>query len=271
MLRRDKRMMVGEPGLGASSEPATSNGSPFSQPALESSTGVKFETAGTTPETVPARSRWSAGSPTSAPGPVPAHGPIQRSHSHPNPAPDATSSSLPTSLLPDSRSLRVASMFAGPGERRPGATSYGLEVGQAMMNRTAVELLSPAISNSHDALHLLSEAAGRTEDLNRYAARHSTSSFASPMSPLNQTTTPKSTAGSFSRPSRPSGGMSLGPYFPANGSHASDQPIADGRGPGDSTSAFPDAGFLDAVKAWSRLRFVRAGWLTVEEAMAYVA
>jgi hypothetical protein len=34
---------------------------------------------------------------------------------------------------------------------------------------------------------------------------------------------------------------------------------------------YNDPGYLDAVKAWSRLRFVRAGWLSVEEAMAYIA
>lgn len=39
----------------------------------------------------------------------------------------------------------------------------------------------------------------------------------------------------------------------------------------DASGVFQDAGFVDAVKAWSRLRFVRAGWLTVEEAMDYIA
>lgn len=43
------------------------------------------------------------------------------------------------------------------------------------------------------------------------------------------------------------------------------------RGQPGASGGVQDPGFVDAVKAWSRLRFVRAGWLTVEEAMAYVA
>lgn len=198
----------------------------------------------------------------------------------------------------------------GPGysaERTTGPR-YGLEGGPPMMNRTAVELLSPAISNSHDALHLLSEAAGRTEDLNRqslenrYASRQSASTYNSPASSLAQAGTPRRTGSgsgsgsgagagagsgasagsgvgvgvggaggtgsagsSFPRTSH-SGSMSMGNGYQHGGaSGGSMGPMSGNRGHGD------DAGFVDAVKAWSRLRFVRAGWLTVEEAMDYIA
>lgn len=159
---------------------------------------------------------------------------------------------------------------------RPSVAGFSLEGGQPMMNRTAVELLSPAISNSHDALHLLSEAAGRTEDLNRqslenrYAARQSVSSFNSPISPLTQAGTPRSAGGSFSRPHR-SGAGSMGNYYQAGASGSGDTQAADGRGQSGPSDNPQDPGYLDAVKAWSRLRFVRAGWLSVEESMAYVA
>lgn len=162
-----------------------------------------------------------------------------------------------------------------------------------MMNRTAVELLSPAISNSHDALHLLSEAAGRTEDLNRqslenrYASRQSASTYNSPASSLAQAGTPQRTgsgagvgvggpgsaASSFPRTSH-SGSMSMGTGYQHGGvaSGGSMGSMAGNRGHGeDASGGFQDAGFADAVKAWSRLRFVRAGWLTVEEAMDYIA
>ena len=148
-----------------------------------------------------------------------------------------------------------------------------------MMNRTAVELLSPAITNTHDALHLLSEAAGRTEDLNRQslenrlAARQSVSSFNSGPSPLPQGSSPRSLGGSFVR--TPRSGMSMGgsTYYPGGASGPVDPQIAD---PGPQRESPvnnppPEPTYLDAIRAWSRLRFVRAGWLTVEEGMDYVA
>lgn len=147
-----------------------------------------------------------------------------------------------------------------------------------MMNRTAVELLSPAITNTHDALHLLSEAAGRTEDLNRQslenrlAARQSVSSFNSGPSTLPQGSSPRSMGGSFVR--TPRSGMSVGgsTYYPAGASGPVDPQIAD---PGPQRESPvnnppPEPTCLDAIRAWSRLRFVRAGWLTVEEGMDYV-
>lgn len=183
------------------------------------------------------------------------------------------STSTPTSQFQDPKNLRIPSYPVGD---RGAGTGYGLEGGPPMMNRTAVELLSPAISNSHDALHLLSEAAGRTEDLNRqslenrYAARQSSSSFNSPMSPGTQAGTPRSVGGSFSRAPRSGPGPTSG-YFPPTVQDAVDPRLSEARPHSDSPGNAQDTGFLDAMRAWSRLRFVRAGWLTVEEAMAYVA
>jgi hypothetical protein len=129
------------------------------------------------------------------------------------------------------------------------------------MNKTAADLLSPTISNTHDALHLLSEAAGRTEDLNRQSlenrARQSASSFGSQMSPAAQAGMSRGRP-SFSKPSR---STAADGYYHMNGPDYRNQGVSD----------VHDPGYLDAVKAWSRLRFVRAGWLTVEEAMAYIA
>jgi hypothetical protein len=137
-----------------------------------------------------------------------------------------------------------------------------------MMNRTAVELLSPAITNTHDALHLLSEAAGRTEDLNRFAARQSVSSFTSGPSPLAHGNSP---AGSFSR--TPRSGMSGGgtTYFQGGGHGVADPQTSENNGQQEESAKTQDPGYLDAIRAWSRLRFVRAGWMTVEEGMEYVA
>lgn len=206
--------------------------------------------------------------------------------------------------LQDARTLPVSAYQTAEQERRGGAearridtdTDYGLKGGQPMMNRTAVELLSPAISNSHDALHLLSEAAGRTEDLNRqsianrYAGNHNNRqpmpSFDSPVSSLAHaaTSTSQAAGGTFpkaslSSSSPGSGFMSSGNFYQDGGLGSRvPGPVVPGPGPvsvaggrmGSAPSQDPDPGHVDAVKVWSRLRFVRAGWLSVDEAMAYV-
>lgn len=151
------------------------------------------------------------------------------------------------------------------------------EYGHPMMNRTAVELLSPAISNSHDALHLLSEAAGRTEDFNRrvnadqgYFKRTDSLNTSISESPLLSNAS-GSTSRPFTRAPRPAGTATMreGYYqdMPSSYSSVESQPPSFRA----RTTSSDDSGHADAVKVWSRLRFVRAGWLTVEEAMAYVA
>lgn len=255
VLRRDKRMMVGEV---ISNSGSVSDGGSSYAPERTSS----FDNGASL-----SRPKWTEESPaTNNTQQLPSSStPSQRFPSNPSPSGNAPFSEPRSTRLP---------MYSAA--ERSHAASFSLEGGQPMMNRTAVELLSPAISNSHDALHLLSEAAGRTEDLNRqslenrYAARQSVSSFNSPMSPLTQAGTPRSGGGSFSRPPR-SGTVPGGTYYAAGASGSADARLPDGRGPADAAETAQDPGFVDAVKAWSRLRFVRAGWLSVEESMAYVA
>ncbi|KAL2011386.1 hypothetical protein VTN00DRAFT_4104 [Thermoascus crustaceus] len=246
-LRRDARMMVGEVGYNDSS----SNGSPYPQPVAAS-----FEN-----ERASSRPQWSESSLNA--GQIPRSSPVQQYHA---------SASTSSGHFQDTRETR--SLAYTVNGRGAGPSSYALESGQHMMNKTAAELLSPTISNSHDALHLLSEAAGRTEDLNRQslenrlAARQSTSSFTSPVSSVTQVGTPRSTGRPFPRTQ---GSGTTGGYYPSAGSGPVDPQISDNRGQADSSVDLQDPGYLDAVRAWSRLRFVRAGWLTVEEAMAYIA
>lgn len=139
------------------------------------------------------------------------------------------------------------------------------------MNKTAAELLSPAISNSHDALHLLSEAAGRTEDLNRqslenrYAANQSASTFG----PQNSHTGRPSVAGSRitsnARIQKP--GSARSRYEgTALASAMTNHDVQN-----EPSVGLEDPGYMSAMRAWSRLRFVRAGWFTIDEAMAYIA
>ncbi|KAL2865138.1 putative C6 transcription factor [Aspergillus lucknowensis] len=245
VLRRDKRMMIGD-AKGDASPSDRSSSNPRTEPPLDTASRPQ--------------QRWLDKSPSN--GPLP----LQHNGGQPyaaNPPPS-------TNQFPDLRNTRHPVYNVG---ERTSASRFSLEGNQPMMNRTAVELLSPAISNSHDALHLLSEAAGRTEDLNRqslesrYAAtRQSGSSFASPMS---QAGTPRSGAGSFSRQHKSGPGHTAN-FYQGTGLAAGDS-HSNTHGRMSSAGRPSDTGYLDAVKAWSRLRFVRAGWLSVEESMAYVA
>lgn len=244
-------MMTGDNASKAEPSPSARSSS-FPQPELPT-----FDTPGQ------AQPKWINKSPSN--GHLP-----QRSNGSQG---QGTNLSTSTAQFTDLRNTRHPVYSVG---ERSAAPRFSLEGNQPMMNRTAVELLSPAISNSHDALHLLSEAAGRTEDLNRqslenrYAAtRQSGSSFTSPMSTVTQTGTPRSAGGSFSRQHR-SGTAQSTNYFQGSGL-ASGESHLDTRDRTSSAGHPSDSGYLDAVKAWSRLRFVRAGWLSVEESMAYVA
>lgn len=254
VLQRDKRMMVGEVLSNESNDSAASS-------------YLKSEPDSNPPPPLPPT--W-ADRPSAAATPTASQLPSQSAVTQKY---HTGGTSTPTSQFQDAKNLRLP-MYS-LGDRATGA-GYGLEGGPPMMNRTAVELLSPAISNSHDALHLLSEAAGRTEDLNRqslenrYAARQPVSSFNSPMSPITQAGTPQSVGGSFSRAPR-SGPVPASNYFPTNPPDTVDPRLSTTRSQSGASGAAQDSGFLDAVRAWSRLRFVRAGWLSVEEAMAYVA
>ncbi|CEJ58767.1 Putative C6 transcription factor [Penicillium brasilianum] len=246
VLRRDKRMMIGEASANEVQAKIEPNQFPPPEPSVET-------------DSFRARQRWSEASPAAA-------ATTQRF------TPNAPIFSKTKQFL-ESRNPHLPPFQANQRSTVPG---YG---GPPMMNRTAVELLSPAITNTHDALHLLSEAAGRTEDLNRqrlenrYGARRSVSSLNSGPSPLTHANSPGNVSGSFSRTLR--SGMSAGGngYFPggAGGSGAVETQIPDDSGTQEGSPNPQDPGFLDAVRAWSRLRFVRAGWMTVEEGMEYVA
>lgn len=145
-----------------------------------------------------------------------------------------------------------------------------------MMNKTAAELLSPAITNTHDALHLLSEAAGRTEDLNRqhleysYAANQSSSSNFTPttVSPMGQAGTPGKVSRSNS--SNHHGGAPVGWYKQGTDSKNMDMVVEAADAVLSPPKPLEDAGYAKARRAWSRLRFIRAGWFSVDEAMAYI-
>ncbi|KAJ5279622.1 hypothetical protein N7478_004994 [Penicillium angulare] len=249
ILHRDKRMMIGEV---AAKKEASNDESTYipSEPSFDSD-GYR------------ARQRWPEAPPVP---PAPAAAATAAAAASQRYTPSAPIASPARHFL-ESRNPRIP-IPNYSGNERSSTSGYG---GPPMLNRTAVELLSPAITNTHDALHLLSEAAGRTEDMNRFAARQSVSSFNSGPSPLAHVNSPGNLSGSFSRTPRSGVSIGGGGFHQGGGSGMPDIQMSGGTGNADETGNTPDPGHADAVRAWSRLRFVRAGWMTVEEGMDYVA
>lgn len=124
-------------------------------------------------------------------------------------------------------------------------------------NETVATLQAGEVYSGHDALNLLFEAAG----MNGHHRTTSTSSLQRP--------TIGSTPGSQNNFASPQANT---PKIRTN-SQAGPEPTVD---PAlqQPTPLIPEppneAAFADAVRAWSKFRFVRAGWLTAKEAIAYI-
>lgn len=125
---------------------------------------------------------------------------------------------------------------------------------QEVTNETAAALFQTPINTPGDALHLLLEASGRSEDFQLQSNVQDTLS----QSPRDGKSIP-STKFHFARPEP------IEP--PVDQSHTAnlDPAIASDGLNNNSTDSS-----RDSLQVWSRLRFVRAGWLTAKEAMSYV-
>jgi hypothetical protein len=144
--------------------------------------------------------------------------------------------------------------------RRP-TTSAGLpppnnEEDQKVNNETMAALQAGEIYSGHDALNLLVEA---TQQGNH----HRTGSGSSLQRP-NMGSTPGSQT-AFASPR----------VTTSHGRNTSRTTVSEGiLDPAISQPMLPDPpnemAFADAVRAWTRFRFVRAGWLTAKEAIAYI-
>lgn len=135
------------------------------------------------------------------------------------------------------------------------------EEAQKINDTTAAVLQTGEIYSGHDALNLLFEAAGR--DMERH---HRTGSGSSPHQPM---LAPGSTPGSQGNFASPQANTT----HARNPSRVTAEPSVD---PAISQQ-YPtlpeppnEATFAEAVKAWSKFRFVRAGWLTAQEAVRYI-
>lgn len=130
---------------------------------------------------------------------------------------------------------------------------------QEVTNEAAAALFQSPINQPADALHLLLEASGRTGDLHRQAS-------------INQ-----GDKRTFSARHAPTASMgshnSTGTKPVKNGHQHQDQSMnIDPAIAGETGNRNEDDSrrFREALKIWSRLRFVRAGWFTAREAMSYI-
>ena len=142
------------------------------------------------------------------------------------------------------------------GDMGDGSTETSQD--REVTNETAAALFQSPINMPGDALHLLLEASGRSEDMNRQqkgrqSNQHDPAMGKHLMAPQKDHDGQGQFAG-------------LAPVLqgqPAN----IDPAIITGNVPNPDKSTFDSYG---ATNVWSRLRFVRAGWLTASEAMSYI-
>lgn len=150
--------------------------------------------------------------------------------------------------------------------RRPTTSSHqpnNDEEDQKLNDKSTAVLQTGEIYSGHDALNLLFEAAGRNGDIEH----HRTGSASSLHRPslLGQGSTPGSQT-NFASPQTAT--------HARNNSRATlaepsvEPPITQ---PSTSLPEPPnELSFADAIRAWSKFRFVRAGWMTAKEAVRYI-
>ena len=125
---------------------------------------------------------------------------------------------------------------------------------QEVSNETAAALFQSPINIPGDALHLLLKASDESEHMQRRdtapAGRRSTS---------QSVRNPSNAHGTYNY--RNSSQHPVGQNYPSN-----IDPAISGSNTDNDSSPVP----TEALKLWSRLRFVRAGWFTAKEAITYV-
>ncbi|KAF2838173.1 hypothetical protein M501DRAFT_857119 [Patellaria atrata CBS 101060] len=146
--------------------------------------------------------------------------------------------------------------------RRPGSNTHvsheNDEEDQKVNNETAAMLQRSEIYSGHDALNLLYEAAGRNGDFNglNSSPRHVRNGSNTVQTPGSQ--------GSYASPQT----NIYANNYPGQ-RRSVPEPVID---PAitNGTSLADEAAYESAVKAWTKFRFVRAGWFTAKEAIGYI-
>lgn len=152
--------------------------------------------------------------------------------------------------------------------RRPNTATHGQpndDEDQKLNDKSTAVLQTGEIYSGHDALNLLFEAAGHNGDIEHHRAG-SGSSHHRP-SIIGPVTTPGSQA-NFASPQTATTHARNHSRAAAPGPSPYDPPM-----PQQYTS-LPDppnqVSFAEAIRAWTKFRFVRAGWMTAKEAVRYI-
>ena len=176
-------------------------------------------------------------------------------------------SSAPTT----SNSAQFGQGIAGVRQRRNSRPTppYDEEDEKKASNKATAMLQTSEVFSGHDALNLLFEAAGRNGDI----VHHRSGSGGSlPMPNFATVNTP----GSYSTLQSPQvngaagGGRINTPGREAPSSHAPVDPAIGSNYASGMNDLEESRAYEDAIRAWSRFRFVRAGWFTAKEGIAYV-
>jgi hypothetical protein len=159
--------------------------------------------------------------------------------------------------------------------RRPGTNVQQTQTNQAndeeyqkLNNATAAILQTKEVYSGHDALNLLFEAAGRNGDIDH----HRTGSSGSHARPMMGTGNTPGSQNSFASPrtnTLPTVRGVDGRQQGRNMVEPAVDPAIAHTYPGEQIPT-SDATYADAIKGWSRFRFVRAGWFTAKEAISYI-
>lgn len=154
--------------------------------------------------------------------------------------------------------------------RRPTNSSHGHandDEDQKLNDKSAAVLQTGEIYSGHDALNLLFEAAGRNGDIEQHHRTGSASSLHRP-SMLGTGSTPGSQTNFASPQASGTHARNHSRATAAAAESSADVPMP------QSYTSLPDppneAAFMDALRAWSKFRFVRAGWMTAKEAVRYI-
>ena len=139
------------------------------------------------------------------------------------------------------------SSYSRPSRPSPSDQASNTPDGQEVTNETAAALFQSPIQTPGDALYLLFEAAGRAGDLDRHSKKEE-----STLSPKH-----KKHAAPPKQANLPDPGIVNSLIDPAIS--------VDFNG-----VKMEESGIGEALQAWSRLRFVRAGWFTAREAVSYI-
>ncbi|KAI9786393.1 MAG: hypothetical protein M1839_006853 [Geoglossum umbratile] len=179
---------------------------------------------------------------------------------------------------PQNNGTSHAHPYPSPAElKRSGSTDAG-EEDQHLTNSTAEALLHTEVYNGHDALNLLFEAAGQSGDIgHRRVGSQSSTNPPQAAVPTPGSYSASPIVGSDSRATGVVAGIGNSRTMPPPRPVPRDPPIdpaltSDGGAlvQGSEGMADQSSGLRDALGAWSKFRFVRAGWFTAREAISYI-